>query len=173
MMRRNRGFKLGRKLIRIFKWVIRKRGKSCNYQKVDGQKRQRSKAIAKLCEWGALLRCGFFNSRSRGYIRLGHDPLDNSKRVQVPKGYLAVYVGEGEDDARRVLVPVLFLNHPLFGKLLKEAEEVFGFDHPGRITIPCPISEFESVKTEIAADEKCRPWIHRHGYVPAIKNLSL
>lgn len=172
-MRRNRGFKLGRKLIRVFKWVTRKRGKSCKYQKLDRQKRRRSKAIAKLCEWGTLLRRGFFNSGSRGYIRLGHDPLGNSKRVQVPKGYLAVYVGEGEDDTRRVLVPVLFLNHPLFGKLLKEAEEVYGFDHPGRITIPCLISEFESVKTEIAADEKCRPWIHRHGFVPGIKCLSL
>ncbi|KAJ8444839.1 hypothetical protein Cgig2_008896 [Carnegiea gigantea] len=173
MMRRNRGFKLGRRLIRVFKWITRKRGKSCNYQKLDGQKRQRSKAIAKLCAWATLLRCGFFNSGSRGYIRLGNDPVDNSIRFQVPKGYLAVHVGKGEHDTRRVLVPVLFLNHPLLGKLLKEAEEVFEFHHPGRITIPCPISEFDSVMTEIAADEKCRPWIHRHGYVPGIKSLQI
>lgn len=172
MIRRNRGFKLARKIIRVFNWVTRKRGKSCKYQQLEGQTKQRSKAIAKLCQWGSSIRRGFFNSGNRAYIRVGHDPTVDTKRVQVPKGYLAVYVGEGENDTRRVLVPVLFLNHPLFGRLLKETEEVFGFDHPGRITIPCPISEFETVKTEIAAGEKCRPWAHRHGYVPGVKCLS-
>ncbi|XP_028091501.1 uncharacterized protein LOC114291825 [Camellia sinensis] len=67
-------------------------------------------------------------------------------------GQMAVYVGQKDGgDFHRVLVPVMYFNHPLFEKLLREAEEEYGFDHPGGITIPCRISEFESVQTRIVA----------------------
>ncbi|KAG4943281.1 hypothetical protein JHK82_047449 [Glycine max] len=65
-------------------------------------------------------------------------------------GHLAVYVGESEDEKQRVLVPVTYFNHPLLGKLLEDAEKVYGFDHPGVITIPCRVSEFERVQKIIA-----------------------
>lgn len=67
-----------------------------------------------------------------------------------PKGHLIVYVG-GTDPPRRVLVPVVYFNHPLFGELLKESEKVYGFHHPGVITIPCPISDFEKVRNRVEA----------------------
>jgi hypothetical protein len=35
------------------------------------------------------------------------------------------------------LVPVIYFNHPLFGELLREAEEEFRHQHQGGITIPC------------------------------------
>ncbi|KAL7002605.1 Auxin-responsive protein saur24 [Sarracenia purpurea var. burkii] len=55
---------------------------------------------------------------------------------QVPKGHLAVYVGDTEK--KRYVVPISYLNHPSFQKLLTKAEEEFGFDHPmGGLTIPC------------------------------------
>ncbi|XP_059647545.1 auxin-responsive protein SAUR22-like [Cornus florida] len=54
----------------------------------------------------------------------------------VPKGHLAVYVGETEK--KRFVVPISFLKHPSFQNLLSQAEEEFGFDHPmGGLTIPC------------------------------------
>ncbi|OAY52401.1 hypothetical protein MANES_04G080450v8 [Manihot esculenta] len=54
----------------------------------------------------------------------------------VPKGHLAVYVGEGQK--KRFIVPVALLNKSSFQKLLRKAEEEFGFNHPmGAITIPC------------------------------------
>ncbi|KAK6120915.1 hypothetical protein DH2020_045343 [Rehmannia glutinosa] len=54
----------------------------------------------------------------------------------VPKGHLAVYVGESEK--KRFVVPLSFLNHPSFQELLSHAEEEFGFHHPmGGLTIPC------------------------------------
>ncbi|XP_059437075.1 auxin-responsive protein SAUR23-like [Corylus avellana] len=54
----------------------------------------------------------------------------------VPKGHLAIYVGESE--MKRFIVPVSLLNHPSFQLLLGKAEEEFGFDHPlGGHTIPC------------------------------------
>lgn len=173
---RNRGFKLGRKIIRVFRWVTRKRGCTSKYEKLEGGNEQRrSKALSRLCKWGKKIQRGLFNSvTTRGYVRVGHDSLIDSKPVHVPKGHLAVHVEEPEGHTRRVLVPVLFLNHPLFGKLLKEAENVYGFDHPGQITIPCPISEFENVQTTIAAGNgKCRPRVHRPSYVSGVKCLSL
>ncbi|KAK4483173.1 hypothetical protein RD792_010353 [Penstemon davidsonii] len=65
----------------------------------------------------------------RGYIRVGQEPVFK-KPVNVPKGYMAVYVGQKDGDFERVLVPVECFNHPLFGDLLKESEEEYGFNHP-------------------------------------------
>ncbi|KAL7257501.1 hypothetical protein ACSBR1_003744 [Camellia fascicularis] len=59
-----------------------------------------------------------------------------SAAVDVPKGYLAVYVGENE--RKRFVIPISYLNQPSFQDLLSQAEEEFGFDHPmGGLTIPC------------------------------------
>ncbi|XP_025015015.1 auxin-responsive protein SAUR20-like [Ricinus communis] len=54
----------------------------------------------------------------------------------IPKGFLAIYVGETE--MKRFLVPVSYLNEPAFQHLLSKAEEQFGINHPiGGLTIPC------------------------------------
>ncbi|KAI7750537.1 hypothetical protein M8C21_029064 [Ambrosia artemisiifolia] len=59
----------------------------------------------------------------------------------VPKGHLAVYVGEQEK--RRFVVPISCLEQPLFQKLLRESEEEFGFDHSmGGITLSCEEDAF-------------------------------
>ncbi|KAI9126976.1 hypothetical protein K1719_001535 [Acacia pycnantha] len=53
---------------------------------------------------------------------------------KVPKGYLAVYVGE---EMKRFVIPISYLSQPSFQDLLSQAEEEFGYDHPmGAITIP-------------------------------------
>ncbi|KAF7841130.1 Auxin-induced protein 15A [Senna tora] len=58
-----------------------------------------------------------------------------SKSVEVPKGYVAVYVGE---KMKRFVIPISYLNQPSFQDLLNQAEEEFGFEHPmGGLTIPC------------------------------------
>ncbi|KAF3490257.1 hypothetical protein F2Q69_00058048 [Brassica cretica] len=60
----------------------------------------------------------------------------SSSYLEVPKGYLAVYVGERK--MKRFVVPISYLNQPSFQDLLRRAEEEFGFDHPmGGLTIPC------------------------------------
>ncbi|KAI4332781.1 hypothetical protein L6164_017662 [Bauhinia variegata] len=59
----------------------------------------------------------------------------SSKSLEVPKGYLAVYVGQ---EMKRFIIPMSYLNQPLFQELLSQAEEEFGYDHPmGGLTIPC------------------------------------
>ncbi|EYU40727.1 hypothetical protein MIMGU_mgv1a023073mg, partial [Erythranthe guttata] len=58
------------------------------------------------------------------------------KSTEVPKGHLAVYVGESEK--KRFVIPLSYLNHHLFQDLLCRAEEEYGFHHPmGGLTIPC------------------------------------
>nr|AMQ09587.1 small auxin up regulated protein [Boehmeria nivea] len=58
------------------------------------------------------------------------------KSTTVPKGYFAVYVGE--DQKKRYIVPVSYLNEPAFQELPSMAEEEFGYEHPmGGLTIPC------------------------------------
>ncbi|CAN0910066.1 Auxin-responsive protein SAUR21 [Linum grandiflorum] len=61
-----------------------------------------------------------------------------SSSSNVPKGHIAVYVGEGYRDCKRFVVPISYLSHPSFQDLLRKAEEEFGFDHPmGGLTLPC------------------------------------
>ncbi|KAF9680353.1 hypothetical protein SADUNF_Sadunf06G0112400 [Salix dunnii] len=60
--------------------------------------------------------------------------------ADVPKGYLAVYVGP---ELRRFIIPTSYLSHSLFKVLLEKVEEEFGFDHTGALTIPCEIETFK------------------------------
>ncbi|KAL8556283.1 hypothetical protein ACS0TY_003923 [Phlomoides rotata] len=58
------------------------------------------------------------------------------RSAYVPKGHLAVYIGENEK--KRFVIPMTYLNHSSFQELLFQAEEEFGFHHPmGGLTIPC------------------------------------
>lgn len=78
----------------------------------------------------------------------------------IPKGCLAIKVGYGEEQLQRFVIPVMYFNHPLFLQLLKEAEEEFGFDHKGAITIPCYVEEFRYVQEIIDRDRSC--YFHHH-----------
>ncbi|KAK2448775.1 auxin-induced protein 15A [Trifolium repens] len=65
----------------------------------------------------------------------------------VPKGYLAVYVGE---EMKRFVIPVSYLNQISFQDLLSQSEEQFGFDHPmGGITIPCGEDVFLEITSRL------------------------
>ncbi|CAK8576665.1 unnamed protein product [Lathyrus sativus] len=71
----------------------------------------------------------------------------STKGFEVPKGYLAVYVGE---KMRRFVIPISCLNQPMFQELLNEAEEEFGYDHPmGGLTIPCSEDEFLNLTSHL------------------------
>ncbi|CAN8276663.1 unnamed protein product [Cochlearia groenlandica] len=67
-----------------------------------------------------------------------------------PRGFMAVYVGENDQEKKRFVVPVSYLNQPLFQELLSKSEEEFGFDHPmGGLTIPCHESLFFMVTSQL------------------------
>lgn len=69
-------------------------------------------------------------------------------KSDVPKGHIAVYVGETQ--RKRFVVPISVLNHPSFKDLLKRAEEEFGFNHPtGGLTIPCREDPFLNLTSQL------------------------
>ncbi|XP_022896752.1 auxin-induced protein 15A-like [Olea europaea var. sylvestris] len=75
--------------------------------------------------------------------------MGNHTTVDIPKGHVAVYVGEGEK--KRFIIPISYLNHSLFEDLLSQAEEEFGFDHPmGGLTIPCSMDVFIDVTSQLS-----------------------
>ncbi|KAK4756732.1 hypothetical protein SAY87_006859 [Trapa incisa] len=73
----------------------------------------------------------------------------------VPKGYLAVYVGE---ELRRFVI-LTYLSHLLFKVVLEKAEEEFGFDHTGGLTTPCEIETLKyllkCMENHTRADDAC------------------
>ncbi|KAK8538136.1 hypothetical protein V6N13_096083 [Hibiscus sabdariffa] len=158
-MKKIRGFQLGRKLVKVFKWIIRpRRSRRRNLRNSFlGRTTRSHNPLSRISSFATFLRRGtngLRNSNSDpGYIQLGGK---GAEQIGVPKGHLAVYVGEAEGNMRRVVVPVIYFNHPLFGGLLREAERVYGFNQSGGITLPCGISEFEKVRMRIADWGHCR-----------------
>ncbi|ESQ53638.1 hypothetical protein EUTSA_v10026844mg [Eutrema salsugineum] len=70
--------------------------------------------------------------------------------INVPKGHFAVYVGEDEKKTKRFVVPISYLNHPLFQALLHQAENEFGTDHSRKcLTIPCAEDVFIDVTSRL------------------------
>lgn len=70
--------------------------------------------------------------------------------ADVPAGHVAVCVGS---DCRRFIVRATFLNHPIFRKLLSQAEEEYGFETRGPLALPCDESVFEEVVQVVARSE--------------------
>ncbi|KAA0049690.1 auxin-induced protein 15A-like [Cucumis melo var. makuwa] len=69
---------------------------------------------------------------------------ESPKAVDVPKGYFTVYVGE--EQKKRFVIPLSYLNQPSFQDLLSQAKEEFGYNHPmGGITIPCSEEIFQNL----------------------------
>ncbi|KFK37314.1 hypothetical protein AALP_AA4G241000 [Arabis alpina] len=154
-MKKIKGFKIQH----VSRWIFRKTRIRCSgYNRLHPTRPvcKLSLPIAKLKGWGQRLKQSLrsFGSRT-GSSKYKPDP--------VPKGHLAVYVGQQDGDFHRVLVPIVYFNHPLFGELLRESEKEYGFSHEGGITIPCLYSDFEQVKTRIASGSGSRifPWSSR------------
>ncbi|KAF0931677.1 hypothetical protein E2562_005674 [Oryza meyeriana var. granulata] len=175
--RRHTGFRLGRKLLGLWRWALchrrRRRGRgylrlqpcpggsspllagSDSARKKPQQQKivvhQRGEAQRTMLKWGRSLarRMRLLRRRGSGGDRLLEDAPGEAT---TPKGQVAVYVGGGEPgESMRYVVPVVYFNHPLFGELLREAEEEFGFAHPGGITIPCAAARFERAAAVAAA----------------------
>ncbi|KAG7566267.1 Small auxin-up RNA [Arabidopsis suecica] len=168
-MRRLRGIKIRRPVQRISRWILRRiRIRRSRYTRLSPNRPVcKPRAITKLISWGRSLTshsARFLGSKcsNSGYIPIGQEPI-RQKPDPVPKGHSAVYIGKKDGDFQRVLVPIVYFNHPLFGELLREAEEEFGFCQEGGITIPCPYSDFKRVQTRIESGSGfCKlPWSRR------------
>ncbi|GMJ07009.1 SMALL AUXIN UPREGULATED RNA 52 [Hibiscus trionum] len=85
--------------------------------------------------------------RNKARISAGRIPYD------VPAGHVAVYVGTS---CRRFVVRLTYLNHPVFKKLLSQAEDEYGFSNQGPLSIPCDESVFEEVIRFISRSDSDR-----------------
>ncbi|KAM0907449.1 hypothetical protein ACQ4PT_016121 [Festuca glaucescens] len=166
--RRSRGgFRLGRKLLSAWRWALcGRRWRRGGYLRLqtsrptrdeeeeeEQERRRGKKELAPVLRWGqSLARLLSLGCRRDGGQRL----LDGGEAAaKTPKGQVAVYVGGGgPGEPLRYVVPVVYFNHPMFGELLREAEEAFGFHHPGGITIPCAVARFERAAAIAAAGKK-------------------
>lgn len=68
----------------------------------------------------------------------------------VPAGHVAVCVGSS---CKRFIVRATHLNHPIFKRLLVQAEEEYGFSNQGPLAIPCDESLFEEVIRVVSRSE--------------------
>ncbi|KAF8377739.1 hypothetical protein HHK36_031124 [Tetracentron sinense] len=57
------------------------------------------------------------------------------------KGHFVVYA----EDGMRFMVPLAYLNRPIFIELFRVSEDMFGFPRDGPITFPCDASFMEYV----------------------------
>ncbi|XP_061363161.1 auxin-responsive protein SAUR36 [Gastrolobium bilobum] len=151
-------FKVGKRVIRVTRCIFRRFRTRPGYRSLGSSPARNP--MTKILTWGRKLMKGSRSlcsaaKKGSGYIPVGSDPVQDSSPA-VPRGHLAVYVGQKDGEFHRVLVPVIYFNHPLFSELLREAEKEYGFQHPGGITIPCRYTEFERVKTRIASGSGVR-----------------
>ncbi|KAK6939366.1 Small auxin-up RNA [Dillenia turbinata] len=82
--------------------------------------------------------------RDKARISAGRIPSD------VPAGHVAVCVGTS---GTRFVVRTSYLNHPVFRKLLVQAEEEYGFTNSGPLAIPCEESVFEEILRFLSKSE--------------------
>ncbi|KAF3455194.1 hypothetical protein FNV43_RR05642 [Rhamnella rubrinervis] len=81
----------------------------------------------------------------------GKDKEGKERRRRVaPQGCFTVYVGPKR---QRFVIETQYANHPLFKKLLEEAESEYGFNSHGPLSLPCSVDVFYKVLMKMEADD--------------------
>ena len=111
-----------------------------------GEKKKMSAGLGKCSKIRHIVRLRQMLRRWRNKARLSANRIPSD----VPAGHVAVCVGSS---CRRFVVRATHLNHPIFKKLLVQAEEEYGFNNQGPLAIPCDESLFEEVLRFISRSE--------------------
>ncbi|CAI9104992.1 OLC1v1003807C1 [Oldenlandia corymbosa var. corymbosa] len=74
----------------------------------------------------------------------------------VKEGHFAVIACDGYE-FKRFVVPLSYLTHPTFLRLLEMAAEEYGFDREGALMIPCRPSELERILMEETSSSSSSP----------------
>ena len=73
------------------------------------------------------------------------------KKGKVKKGWLAVRVGD--EDQHRFVIPIAYLYHPLFRRLLEAARDTYGYHYSsGPLRLPCSVDEFLRLRALVDRD---------------------
>ncbi|KAG5046028.1 hypothetical protein JHK86_015434 [Glycine max] len=83
--------------------------------------------------------------------------MQDEKKMKVKKGFLGVQVGleddeEGGYSPQRFVIPISYLSHPLFKRLLDKAREVYGYHTDGPLKLPCSVDDFLHLRWRIEKD---------------------
>lgn len=86
------------------------------------------------------------------------------KKMKVKKGWLAVQVGTPEEDGgcERFVIPISYLCHPLFQRLLDKAHEVYGYHTTGPLKLPCSVDDFHHLRWQIQKHKTHQHHHHHH-----------
>nr|CAB3448001.1 unnamed protein product [Digitaria exilis] len=82
------------------------------------------------------------------------------KKGKVKKGWLAVRVGvEGDERGyQRFVIPIAYLYHPLFRRLLETAREAYGYNYSGGpLRLPCSVDEFLRLRALVERETQASP----------------
>ncbi|KAJ1281195.1 hypothetical protein BS78_04G289100 [Paspalum vaginatum] len=88
---------------------------------------------------------------------------EERKGGKVKKGWLAVRVGGDERGGaqaqqQRFVIPIAYLYHPLFRRLLEAARDAYGYDYSaGPLRLPCSVDEFLRLRALVDRDTQAAP----------------
>ncbi|KAK7410923.1 hypothetical protein VNO78_02151 [Psophocarpus tetragonolobus] len=90
--------------------------------------------------------------------------MQEEKKMKVKKGFLAVQVGGEEEggSSERFMIPISYLYHPLFKRLLDKAREVYGYHTDGPLKLPCSVDDFLHLRWLIQKESS--PHHHHHNH---------
>ncbi|KAL9679435.1 hypothetical protein QQ045_017297 [Rhodiola kirilowii] len=94
---------------------------------------------------------------------------------KVKKGCVAVQVGSEDEDGgfQRFVIPISYLYHPLFKKLLERAQEVYGYHTAGPLKLPCLVDDFVHLRWQIERESRHQyHQQHIHHHHPHHKQFS-
>ncbi|KAF5787708.1 putative small auxin-up RNA [Helianthus annuus] len=91
-------------------------------------------------------------NRIRKIVRL-KQLVQRWRRRIPPGGSFAVYVGD-EHEHRQFVIPIRFINLPVFASLLNKAEEAFGFQTNSGLVLPCDAIFFEKLLKALERNER-------------------
>ncbi|PON66588.1 Small auxin-up RNA [Parasponia andersonii] len=91
--------------------------------------------------------------------------MQEDRKMKVKKGWLAVEVGLDDEDGgfQRFTIPISYLYHPLFKRLLEKAQEVYGYHTAGPLRLPCSVDDFLHLRWRIEKESN-QHHHHHHGH---------
>ncbi|XP_068304291.1 auxin-responsive protein SAUR24-like [Pyrus communis] len=99
----------------------------------------------------SLLESGENSNKSLLAGEFSHGRCGGASVMQVPRGFLAVYVGP---ELRRFVIPMSCLSSPDFRVLMDGVAEEYGFEQEGALKIPCDEEDFEHILVRSLANNK-------------------
>lgn len=90
-------------------------------------------------------------------VRAGQEKVPED----VKEGHFAVIAAD-DDEEKRFVVPLTYLSHPVFQRLLERAAEEYGFNHEGALMVPCRPRELEWMLTERFGWSSCKTMVESY-----------